>query len=240
MPSSLRPSWSNTNFVSATRQCCTASMPDHLLPGVMNPDTVHSLNRSTDLRYLPRQPRAIPSHRHLHRIVFPHHVLDYIQAGICYHLDHMPVLPTPHPYTAPACMVRCARRPRQRRQRPGKRGRRPRRQVRRQGRCHTRCWLRRVMREAVERCVRRREDKQVMGHPTRPVGVRSAGYPSRENTAKQYKCGCSPSASCLRYSARRYRALYSHSTDKHGVADYTLCPTAPGFSRQISITCSAG
>jgi hypothetical protein len=108
-------------------------MPDHLLPGVMNPDTVHSLNRSTDLRYLPRQPRGLASHRHLHRIVFPHHVLDYVQASICYHLDHMPVLPAPHAYPAPACMVRCARRPRQRRQRPGKRGRRPRRQVRRQG-----------------------------------------------------------------------------------------------------------
>src|SRR6266550_7374764 len=41
---------------------------DHLLPGVMKPDTVHSLNRSTDFRYLslstswPHPPLPLTSH----------------------------------------------------------------------------------------------------------------------------------------------------------------------------------
>lgn len=57
IPSSFFPSWSKMNFISSqwlpSQLGCNASPLDSL-PGVTKAETVHSLNLSTDLRYLHR------------------------------------------------------------------------------------------------------------------------------------------------------------------------------------------
>lgn len=66
IPSSFLPSCSSTNFMSAHRHHHVAQKPYFLLPGVMNADTVHSLNLSTDFRYLPHR-HCTPGPQHASR-----------------------------------------------------------------------------------------------------------------------------------------------------------------------------
>lgn len=91
-----------------------------LLPGVTNADTVHSLNLSTDLRYLIKSNQLLytavdaPAFCfHLHPIVSPHHIFNHVQTRIGNHLDHMPILSPAHSNSAPLCArlhnARCPR-----------------------------------------------------------------------------------------------------------------------------------
>ena len=88
-----------------------------LLPGVTNAETVHSLNLSTDLRYLSincyPSTADTPFLFHLHPVVPPHHILNHVQARIGNHLDHMPILTPSHSNSAPLrARLHNARRPR--------------------------------------------------------------------------------------------------------------------------------
>ena len=88
-----------------------------LLPGVTNAETVHSLNLSTDLRYLSincyPSTAVTPFLFHLHPVVPPHHILNHVQARISNHLDHMPILTPSHSNSAPLrARLHNARRPR--------------------------------------------------------------------------------------------------------------------------------
>ena len=109
IPSSFFPSCNSTNFISERfNSVCTIIKQwcrYFLLPGVTKADTVHSLNLSTDLKYLSR----LNHHCHrvstyscttiyAHCVLLAHHVLDHIQAGISDHLKDMSVLSTSHTY----------------------------------------------------------------------------------------------------------------------------------------------
>lgn len=109
IPSSFLLSCSSINLVSARNTVSPSrhpSVPDSL-PGVMNADTVHSLNLSTDLRYLsqPSVLRATITSPILHRTLPPHHIFNHVQTCVRDHLDHMAVLSPAHPRTAPLHMV---------------------------------------------------------------------------------------------------------------------------------------
>jgi hypothetical protein len=126
-----------------------------------------------------------------HGIVLAHRLLNRIQARVGNHLDHVAILSSAHLHRPARRVLRDARRPGQRRQRPGKRRRGPGRQVRRQRRARRRCRPGGVVRQRVDRRVRRRENKEMVGHDSRGAAS-SAATPvpnrPRVNSCKQMPC----------------------------------------------------
>ena len=71
---------------------------------MINADTVHSLNLSTDLRYLLIVSDTINARffcSRSHPIVSPDDLFNNVQTGISNHLDHMPILAPAHSNSAP-------------------------------------------------------------------------------------------------------------------------------------------
>lgn len=127
-----------------------------------------------------------------HGIFFPHHVLNRIQARVGNHLDHVAVLPSAHLHGPARRVLRDTRRPGQRSQRPSKRRRGPGRQVRgKRGDCAGR-WPGRMVRQRVDRGVRRGENKQMVGHDQSssewPAARPSPARAHRVNSCKQMLC----------------------------------------------------
>jgi hypothetical protein len=139
----------------------------HRLPGVINVETVHSLNLSTDLRYL-FGVSAIKRNEQkddIHCAIFPHDLFYHVQTGIGNHLDDMAVLSGSdlNPTTL-GVRLRCARCTGECSQGAGEGRSRPTWEVGSKGGNNRWYGFTRIVCKAVQRCIGWRQQEEMVRH----------------------------------------------------------------------------